>query len=110
MRDATATDVAAAARAGDPVAAAVWDETCEALACGITSIVNLFEPELVVVGGGVSRAGEQLLAPVRELVRAQAIGQAGRPVEVVHTALGDAVGVVGAAAVAYERLAPVAAA
>jgi glucokinase len=48
------------------------------------------------------RTGEQLLGPVRELVRAQAIGPS---VEIVQAALGDAVGVVGAAAVAYERLA-----
>src|SRR3954453_2792525 len=41
--DASAEDVAAAARAGDPVASAVWAETVEALACGVTSIVNLFE-------------------------------------------------------------------
>ena len=62
---ATAEDVAAAARAGEPVASAVWEETIEALACGLTSIVNLFEPELVVLGGGVTRSGEQLLGPVR---------------------------------------------
>src|SRR5204862_8045587 len=66
----TAQDVAAAARAGDELACRVWDETVAALACGLTSIVNVFEPELVVVGGGVSRAGEQLLEPVRESVRA----------------------------------------
>jgi glucokinase len=102
MGDATAADVAAAARAGDdPIATRVWDETCEALACGITSIANLFEPEIVVLGGGVVRTGEQLLAPVRELVAEQVCGPR---VDVVQTALGDAVGVVGAATIAYERL------
>jgi glucokinase len=102
----TATEGAAAAAAGDVVAARVWDETCEALASGITSIANLFEPEVVVVGGGVSRGGEQLLGPVRERVPAQVVASAGRTVGVVQAALGDSVGVVGAAAVAYERLAP----
>jgi glucokinase len=100
----TSADVAAAARDGDSVATRVWEETCEALACGVTSLVNLFEPELVVIGGGVSRAGEQLLGPVRELVHAQAIDALRRKVGIVQSALGDAVGVVGAAAVAYERL------
>ena len=76
---------------------AVWDETIEALACGVTSIVNLFEPELVVLGGGVSRAGEQLLAPVRERVQARGDRPAaGARVALVRAALGDAVGVVGA--------------
>jgi len=102
MHDATAADVAEAARAGNPVAGALWDETCEALACGIVSIANLFEPEIVVLGGGVVRTGEQLLGPVRELVRSQTIVP---KLEIRQAALGDAVGVVGAAAVAYERLA-----
>jgi glucokinase len=106
MEGATSADVAAAARAGEEPAMTIWADTCEALACGITSIANLFEPELVVVGGGVTRTGEQLLGPVRELVRAQAIGDSGRQIEIVSAALGDAVGVVGAAAVAYERIAP----
>jgi glucokinase len=101
----TAADVAAAARAGEPVARAVWDETLDALACGVTSIVNAFEPELIVIGGGVSRAGEQLLGPVRERVAAEAMTPAGRAAGLVPAALGDRVGVVGAAAVVYDRIA-----
>jgi glucokinase len=102
-RGPTAADVAAAARAGDAVARALWDETIEALACGVTSLVNAFEPELVVLGGGVTRTGDQLLGPVRERVRADAVGPAGEAAEIVPAALGDHVGVVGAAAIAYER-------
>lgn len=105
LEGATAADVAAAARAGDPRAVSVWDETVEALACGVTSIVNLFEPEMVVVGGGVSGTGEQLLGPVRERVHAQAMSPAGEVVRIVTAALGDRVGVVGAAAIAIERTA-----
>jgi glucokinase len=100
----TAEEVAAAARAGDPLAARVWDETVEALACGLTSIVNLFEPELVVLGGGVTRSGEQLLGPVRERVRADAMRPAGQAADIVTSALGDQVGVVGAAAIVYDRV------
>jgi glucokinase len=98
----SAADVAAAAAAGDECALRIWDETCEALACGITSIANLFEPEVVVLGGGVVRTGEQLLGPVRRAVREQAICT---QVKIVAAAFGDAVGVAGAAAIAYERLA-----
>jgi glucokinase len=103
LEDPTAEDVAAAARAGDRLAREVWDETVDALACGLTSIVNVFEPELVVVGGGVSRAGEQLLGPVREQVRATAMEPAGRSADIVAAALGEQVGVVGAAAIVYDR-------
>jgi glucokinase len=102
---ATAEDVAAAARDGDAGAKALWDETVEALACGVTSIVNLFEPELVVIGGGVSRSGEQLIGPVRELVRASTMKPAGEKADIVSSAFGDQVGVVGAAAIVYDRAA-----
>jgi glucokinase len=98
----TAAEVAAGARAGEPVATSVWDETVAALASGMTSIVNVFEPDVVVVGGGVSKSGEQLLGPVRERVVADAMGGAGRAVRIVESALGDRVGVVGAAAIVYE--------
>jgi glucokinase len=98
-----AEDVSRLALDGDPLAVRVWDDTVEALACGITSIVNLFEPQLVVLGGGVTRSGEQLLAPVRERVAASAMKPAGDTVRIVGAALGDTVGVVGAAAVVYDR-------
>jgi glucokinase len=102
LADPTAEDVAAAARAGDELAREIWDETVDALACGLTSIVNVFEPELVVLGGGVTRAGEQLLGPVRESVRANAMEPAGRSADIVASALGERVGVVGAAAIVYD--------
>jgi glucokinase len=98
----TAADVVSAAVAGDAYARSVWSETVEALACGLTSIVNLFEPELVVLGGGVTRAGDLLIEPVREAVRAQAMAPAGRTVDIVPAALGDRVGVVGAAAIVFD--------
>ncbi len=100
----TASDVAAAARSGDSVAERVWADTCEALACGVASLANVFEPERVVIGGGVSREGEQLLGPVRTRVLSEAIAPVARDLQVVAAELGDTVGVVGAAAVAFERL------
>jgi glucokinase len=100
---ANSAELAAAARDGEPGAVAVWDETIEALGCGITSIVNLFEPDMVVIGGGVARCGEQLLGPARTWVTEHAMGPTGRSVEIVRAALGDHVGVVGAAAIVYDR-------
>lgn len=101
----TAADVAAAARDGDALAIQLWDETVAALACGLTSIVNLFEPEVVVLGGGVTRVGEQLLAPVRAEVEARAVRPAGSPLAILQSALGDQVGIVGAAAIVFDRIA-----
>ncbi|HET6551536.1 MAG TPA: ROK family protein [Solirubrobacter sp.] len=100
----TSRDVAAAAAAGDALAASVWGETVEALSCGLCSLVNVFEPELVVIGGGVARTGEQLLAPVRERVPRDAMGPAASA-RIVASSLGERVGVIGAATVAFERVA-----
>jgi glucokinase len=100
---ATAEEVAAAALAGETGAVALWHETVEALSCGLISIVNLFEPELVVLGGGVTRSGGLLLEPVRRAVREGAMRPAGETVDVVISPFGDRVGVVGAAAIVYDR-------
>jgi glucokinase len=65
----TGQSVVEAARAGDAVAAAVWDETIEYLAVGVGNLFNMLAPEVVIIGGGVSTAGEQLFVPLRERVR-----------------------------------------
>lgn len=100
----TAERVSAAAMRNDPLAVEVWRETVEALVCGLASIVNLYEPELVVVGGGVARSGDQLLRPVRAGLRAAVMGPVADLVDVRRAALRGQVGVVGAAAVAFDRI------
>ena len=72
----TAKDVAEAAAAGDPLAARIWDETTAMLGSAGANILDLFHPELVVLGGGVTRAGDQLLVPVREAGLRQAMAPA----------------------------------
>ncbi|SCK32366.1 glucokinase [Streptomyces sp. WMMB 714] len=100
----TAEDVAAAAREGDPLARRVWDETTDALSSGLTTIVNLYEPELVVLGGGVTRSADLLLPPVRENVARLAMGPAAGAARVVTAAGEERAGVLGAAAIGFERL------
>jgi glucokinase len=101
----TAADVAQAAAQGDPLARRVWRGATDALGCAVTDLVNVFEPALVVLGGGVTRSGSMLLEPVRTLVRAEAMGPAARTARIELARLGDAVCVVGAGAVALERVA-----
>jgi glucokinase len=98
----TAADVSAAAAAGDPIAHAVWTETVDLLGSAVTDLVNVFEPDLVVLGGGVTRAGAMLLDPVRDQVAREAMGPAAGAARVALAGLGDLVGVVGAAAVAVD--------
>lgn len=106
LKTVTARDVAEAARAGDALATRIWDETTAILASAMANILDVFNPELVVLGGGVTRAGEQLLGPVRAGGLAQAMAPAARSAEIVLAELGDRLGVVSAAAVAFERLKP----
>ncbi|MET9269510.1 ROK family protein [Kribbella sp. NPDC003557] len=100
----TAKAVAEHARAGDRIAREIWDETTAMLGRMVAVLINVCEPELVVLGGGVTRAGAQLLDPVREAALRQAMPPAARACDVVLSHHGDAVGVLGAAAIAYERL------
>ena len=99
----TARDVAEAAAAGDALAARIWDETTDILATAVATILDVFNPELVVLGGGVTRSGDQLLGPVRSGALAQAMAPAAASADVVLAALGDDVGVVSAAVVAFDR-------
>jgi glucokinase len=105
-----AEDVVAAAHDGDPLAVELWDETVDVLAVALTDLVNVFEPELVVLGGGVTRSGDALLLPVRARVAADAMPPAAAASTVVLAGLGDEVCVVGAGAVAFDRLDALAAA
>jgi glucokinase len=98
-----AEHVSAAARAGDALAGTVWAETVAFLAIAITDLVNALEPDLVVLGGGVSRAGSMLVDPIRRAVLRDAMDPVAAVVRVELAELGDAVGVVGAAALAFDR-------
>jgi len=98
-----AEDVSAAARSGDAVATDLWDETTAVLGQAVTDLVNVFEPHVVVLGGGVTRSGAQLLDPVRALVQATAMPPAARAT-VTLAGLGDEVCVVGAGALALDLL------
>jgi len=101
----TAREVAAAARAGDPLACAVWDETVAVLGAGVGSIINLFNPRLVILGGGVTAVGDQLIEPVRRIALERAFSSMAAEADVVIAELGTDIGIVGAVAAAQARLA-----
>lgn len=100
----TAETVVSAVRQGDAEAKRLWDETMEILGAGIASVINTFNPSRIVLGGGLTKAGDLLFEPVRKTALARAMPPLAEIVDIVPAELGDAVGVVGAAAVAFERL------
>lgn len=99
----TAQTVARAAAAGDGLAARLWDETTQILGAAVADVLNTFNPDLVVLGGGVTRSGDLLLEPVRRTALSQALPPARAAGDVVLTELGDDIGVLGAAALAVEH-------
>lgn len=76
------------------------------LGAGIATFVNVFEPEVVVVGGGFGEAGELLLGPAREVVAVEGLEPARDTVRIVEAQLGTEAGVIGAGMVAFEALDP----
>lgn len=100
----TAADVTAAAEAGDELARAVWTETVDLLGCAVTDLVNVFEPELVVLGGGVTRSGSLLLDPIRQQVAREAMPPAARAAEIVLAQLDQLIGVIGAGTLAQDLI------
>lgn len=86
-----------AAEAGDPVAREILGEAGFYLGIGIATLVTLFSPDVVVIGGGVAQAGDWLFEPIREIVRQRCHVTPIERVHIVPAALGGEAGVVGAA-------------
>lgn len=94
-QDIDAALVFQAAGQGDATATQVVDTAMNWLGVGIASLVNIFNPRLVVIGGGVALAGEKLLAPVRNQVGKYGMQVQKETVEIVTSALADSAGVEG---------------
>ena len=99
-----ARHVFTAAQTGDALAQELVAHEIEYLGRGLAVVVNTFNPERIVIGGGVASAGEWLLAPVRARALALAFPRLAAVCDIVPAALGGDVGVVGAAACALEEL------
>ncbi|MGN1073728.1 MAG: ROK family protein [Eubacteriales bacterium] len=86
-----------AAKAGDPVAEEVVRKYREYVAIGITNLVNIFQPEVLCVGGAISKEGEYLLAPIREFVERERYTRYCKQTEIKIASLGNDAGIIGAA-------------
>ncbi len=102
---ARAQDLIDAARGGDARAAGALAELGSLLGAGIGSLVNIFDPDVVVVGGGFgASAGELVLVSAREAARAEALAPAAERVRIVSAELGAGAGLIGAGLVGFEAL------
>ena len=89
---------------GDPRAIEILAEMGRRLGAGVASLLNLFSPELVVIGGGFAAAGDFLLAPAREVIQREALEPIADRADVVPAELGTAAGLIGAGLVGFEAL------
>jgi glucokinase len=89
---------------GEPRAVEILDGIGRHLGSGIGSLVNIFNPELVVIGGGFAAAGDFVLNPAREVLRREVLARAGERVPIVRAELGTAAGLIGAGLVAFDAV------
>lgn len=92
--------LSAAARRGDPIALKVWDEFTTHLAAGLCACSWLLNPDRIVIGGGVARAGKVLFDPLKAKVHAQLAGSFRSGLKIVPAKFGNDAGIIGSAAVA----------
>jgi predicted NBD/HSP70 family sugar kinase len=100
----SAEDVARAAGFGDPVAVALLEGAGRRIGLVLASLVNFFNPSLVVIGGGVAQSGDRLLAAVREEVYRRSLPLATRDLLIQRSSLGALAGVVGASSMVVDQL------
>lgn len=100
---ATAEEVFRRADRGDEIARDVLRQAIRLLGIGLANAINLLDPDVVVIGGGVSRAGDALFSPLREAVRSNSAPSPPGAVPIVPAMLGDAVGVLGAVALVCDQ-------
>jgi glucokinase len=99
----TAEHVAKAARQLDEPARAVMREAGRYLGIGMSNVANLFDPEIIVLTGGVLRAGEPFLGPARDTLVAMTDAQRRRPMRLDKSSLDRDTGILGAAALAFDE-------
>jgi glucokinase len=94
----TAENVFANAASGDQIARQVLDRAIQALGIALANASNLLDPDIIVIGGGVSGAGDALFRPLSQIMHSLSAPAPADVVAIVPAELGDAVGVLGAVA------------
>lgn len=97
-----AQHVSQAADAGDQLAIELLAQAGRYIGLGLVNLIHILEPSLVLIGGGVSQAGDWLFEPIRRTVHERVMSPVFRSVQILPAALGEDVGLLGAAALVLE--------
>lgn len=100
----TPESLASAAEKNDEVAKIIWQDAALRLGIVLAGLVNFFNPDLIVVGGGVAKAGAVLFEPLERVVRERSMKVPGRRVKIKPAQLGEDSGLIGAATLAIDTL------
>jgi glucokinase len=103
MSSLTAKDVAEAARTGDKLAIEAINQASYFLGVGMANIINIFNPEIIVIGGGLSKMGDMFLKPASETAKKIAMKLPAKSVRIRRAKLRDSVGIIGAALLSRNR-------
>lgn len=86
-----------ACRAGQPLASEVWGRSVKALAAAVASYINILDPEAVIIGGGIARAGDFLFGPLHAHLERMEWRPGGHKARILPATLGEMAGAIGAA-------------
>lgn len=104
LRYITPAMIAEAAAEGDPISIETLEETGYYIGIAVSNAINIFNPDKVVIGGGIAQAGELLFGPIRRTVEVNALYEALKACEVLPAQLGDDAGVLGGAALVLQQM------
>jgi len=102
----TPKEMAEAARAGDPIARCLWETIGDEIGAAMANVVWIVNPEVIVIGGGVAKAGELLFEPIRRSVCSRTVQLFHENLRIVPAALGNDAGIIGNAALVLDSLSP----
>jgi glucokinase len=102
-RFSSSAELIRAVEQGDAAAISAWHASVRGLAVGIASLINAFDPEVVILGGGIAECGDALFVPLRQILEEFEWRPTGEGVPVIAAALGDMAGAIGAARFASQQ-------
>jgi glucokinase len=93
-----------AAEQGDPVAREVWEETARYLGVGVANLIQLYNPEVVIIGGSLAQAGRHLMEPLQRTVRARALRVPAATSKLTFAELGNDAVLIGTSVLVKQHL------
>jgi len=91
-------------RIGDKLAEEIWIETGKFIGIALVGVVNLFNPEIIIIGGGIAKTGDILFNTIYDIIKQRAMEIHKRSIKVIPAKLGEVAGIIGAAMLARQRI------